>query len=69
MGKFLGIKSSSAVTREGPHAAGTLSGNQVTRFNCTKVTGAVCFNSLKMFKPTKGLRTFTAIFKIRMCEK
>lgn len=39
--KFLGVKCSSALTRQGPHAADTLSGNQVTQFDCTKVMDAV----------------------------
>ena len=71
MGKFLGIKSSSAVAHKGPHTAYALSSNQVTWSNCRNVTDIVClaFNSLKMFKHKKRLRTFTVIFEIRMCEK
>lgn len=53
MEKFVGVPSSSA--------------NQVTQFSSTKVTNAVCFNSLKMFKSVKGLRTFATISEIRMC--
>lgn len=29
------------VTHKGPHIADTLSENQVTQFNCTKITDAV----------------------------
>lgn len=41
IGKFLCIKFSWAVTHKGPHTADTVSGNQVTQFNCTEITDAV----------------------------